>query len=67
MSEVTCSLAEIRTQMEIAQALSKAHQAFVVVPVSTRDGFEKLCGHQAQKLEALARAAEIEQSKGNEK
>lgn len=52
------SLSELRNQLEIAQQLAKSRIGFVVVPVATRAGFEKLCVHQAARLLAIANEAE---------
>lgn len=64
MSTHFITMAQLRTQLEIAQTLAKSHVAFVVIPVTTEEGFGKLCAHQAQKLENLAQAAEREQKGG---
>lgn len=57
------SVADLRHQMEVAQTLAKSHISFVVIPVATRSGFELLCRHQADRLEALAQIAEEERAK----
>lgn len=52
------TLAELRNQLKIATTLAKSHVSFVVIPVATRKGFELLCHHQGERLEALAQIAE---------
>lgn len=47
------SLALIRNQLQIAQALAKSHVGFVVIPVATAKEFECLRLHQVGVLEAL--------------
>lgn len=60
------TVAQLRNQLEIAQTLAKSRIAFVVIPVTTQEGFERLCLHQGDKLESLAQAAEREQKGGDE-
>lgn len=57
----TASVAELRTQMETAQFLAKSRIGFVVLPVFSRDGFDFLMQHQADRMNKLASLAEAEQ------
>jgi hypothetical protein len=57
MTDQACTLPQLRHQLDVAQALAKSRVAFVVIPVTTSEGFEALCREQIGRLEAIAAAA----------
>lgn len=60
MTYVEAKPVQLRTQLEAAQFLAKSRIAFVVVPATSREDLAELILTAAERLGAIAEAAEKE-------